>query len=107
MKPKRVEIVNDVLAIAWEDAHESYFTLEALRRACPCAVCKGEANVMVEFKPAPKQYSPQSFQLLGWQYVGGYALQPHWADGHASGIYSFDYLRQLCDCEQCQGQRAG
>jgi DUF971 family protein len=24
--------------------------------------------------------------------VGGYAIQPVWADGHATGIYSFDYL---------------
>jgi len=22
-------------------------------------------------------------------------LQPHWADGHGTGIYSFTYLRRL------------
>ena len=27
--------------------------------------------------------------------VGGYGLQPEWMDGHASGIYSFSYLRSL------------
>jgi len=27
--------------------------------------------------------------------VGGYAIQPVWADGHATGIYSFDYLRRI------------
>jgi DUF971 family protein len=26
--------------------------------------------------------------------VGGYAIQPVWADGHATGIYSFDYLKR-------------
>jgi len=95
VKPKTVEVVNNILAIAWDDGHESYLDLEALRRACPCAMCKGETNVMVEYKPPPQTLTPSSFQLRGWQYVGGYAIQPQWADGHASGIYSFQYLRQL------------
>jgi DUF971 family protein len=95
MKPKNVEIVNNILAIAWDDGHESYFDFETLRRACPCAACKGETNVMVEYKPKPHSYTPASFELRGWQYVGGYAIQPHWGDGHASGIYSFQYLREL------------
>jgi DUF971 family protein len=50
MKAKTIQIVNDILAIVWEDGHESYFDFETLRRACPCAMCKGEANVMVEYK---------------------------------------------------------
>jgi DUF971 family protein len=35
--------------------------------------------------------------LAGFGMVGGYALQPHWADGHESGIYSFQYLRRLAE----------
>ena len=27
--------------------------------------------------------------------VGGYAVQPVWADGHATGLYSFDYLKRV------------
>ena len=63
MKPKTVEVVNNILAIAWDDGHESYFELEALRRACPCAMCKGETNVMVEYKPPPQILTPSSFAL--------------------------------------------
>jgi DUF971 family protein len=95
MKPNRVEVINTTLAIAWEDGQESYLELETLRRACPCALCKGETNILVATKPQPGNYTPASFELRGWQFVGGYGLQPHWADGHAAGIYSFDYLRQL------------
>jgi DUF971 family protein len=40
-------------------------------------------------------YSPESFQLTGFDIVGGYALQPRWADGHSTGIYSFTYLRRI------------
>ena len=101
MKPKNIEVVNNILAVVWDDGHESYYDFEPLRRACPCALCKGETNVMVEYKPPPQKLTPASFELRIWQYVGGYAIQPHWADGHASGIYSFQYLRDLCNCEQC------
>ncbi len=40
-------------------------------------------------------YTDKSFQLIGFDLVGGYALQPRWADGHSTGIYSFTYLRRL------------
>jgi len=40
-------------------------------------------------------YTDKSFQLAGFDFVGGYALQPRWADGHSNGIYSFTYLRRL------------
>ena len=101
MRPKTIEVVNTVFAVIWEDGHESYYDFETLRRHCPCALCKGEANVMVEYKPPPQRYTPQSFEMKRWEYIGGYAIQPHWADGHASGIYSFGYLRGLCACDEC------
>jgi DUF971 family protein len=40
-------------------------------------------------------YSDDSFQLKGFEIVGGYAVQPRWCDGHGTGIYSFQYLRRL------------
>ena len=95
MKPRTVEVVNGILAIVWDDSQETYLDPEPLRRACPCALCKGETNVLSHAAPAPKNFTPASFELRSWQYVGGYALQPQWGDGHASGIYSFDYLRSL------------
>ena len=33
--------------------------------------------------------------------VGNYALQIDFNDGHTTGIYSFDYLRTICPCEDC------
>jgi DUF971 family protein len=29
--------------------------------------------------------------------VGGYGVQPLWADGHGTGIYAFDYLKRVAD----------
>jgi DUF971 family protein len=95
MKPKTIETVNNFLAIVWEDGQETFVDFETLRRACPCAACKGEANILVAAAPIPHNFTPASFELRSWHYVGGYALQPQWGDGHASGIYSYDYLRRL------------
>jgi len=38
--------------------------------------------------------------------VGRYAVQIHWSDGHATGIYTFSYLRNLCPCPECTALRA-
>jgi len=43
------------------------------------------------------EHGAGAFELRGIEPVGGYALQPAWADGHASGIYSYDYLRKLAE----------
>jgi len=95
MTPKNIQVIQRTFAIVWNDSREDYFDLEKLRRACPCATCQGEGNVLISARPTPQNYLPASFELRGWQYIGGYGVQLQWADGHATGIYSFDYLRQL------------
>jgi DUF971 family protein len=42
-----------------------------------------------------QQIGPRGFELLRSEAVGGYALQLFWADGHSTGIFTFDYLRRL------------
>jgi DUF971 family protein len=37
----------------------------------------------------------RSFSLRSYAVIGGYALQPTWADGHATGLYPFELLRRL------------
>lgn len=76
---------------------ESYFPLEILRRACPCAGCGGEPDVLGRVVRPDVQYSAESFVLASFEFVGGYALQPAWGDGHRTGIYSWNYLRRLAD----------
>lgn len=92
---KNVQLIGNELAIAWSDGAESYLPLERFRRACPCASCGGEPDVLGNISRPDVTYSAPSFELVGWQFVGGYALQPAWADGHNTGLYSFQYLRRL------------
>ncbi|PWU08134.1 MAG: hypothetical protein C5B47_05160, partial [Verrucomicrobia bacterium] len=92
--PKNLQLISQELAIAWNDGTESYIALEALRRACPCAVCQGEPDALGRTPNlAPKPLGPASFELSRWELVGNYGLQPHWKDGHSSGIFAWGRLR--------------
>ena len=90
-------IIGDELALVFSDGLEAYLPLPLLRRACPCAACQGEPDALGRVIRPPVQHGPNSFDLLQATPVGGYALQLKWADGHASGIYSFTYLRKLAE----------
>lgn len=93
--PNNIQPIGNELAIAWNDGTETYFELELLRRSCPCAACGGEPDVLGYVVRPEGQYTDDSFILKRWHIVGGYAVQPTWGDGHASGLYSFDFLRRL------------
>lgn len=90
-----LQLIGPELAIAWSDGEESYLPLETLRRACPCATCGGEPDVMGNVVRPHNEYASASFALKSYEFVGGYGWQPRWGDGHATGIYSFEYLRRL------------
>ena len=95
LHPLRTEVIGRELALAWSDGKESYIALEKLRRACPCAACGGEPDVMGEIQRPRVSYGPHSFELRSFRFVGGYALQPTWNDGHDTGLYTFRQLRAL------------
>jgi len=97
MLPSRFETVGEFLAIRWPDGEETVISLEQLRRSCPCAECSGEVDVTGKLRQlgAPKPYFATSFQLRGWEAVGNYAVQPTWMDGHATGIFTYERLREL------------
>ena len=103
LTPTSIQPIGSELAIAWSDGAESYLPLNLLRRACPCAACGGEPDVLGHVVRPQVAYTPQSFILKGVAVVGGYALQPAWADGHGTGLYTFPYLRRLAS-EAAPGQ---
>jgi len=97
LQPTNIQQIGNELAIHWNDGGESFLDLQFLRRACPCAACGGEPDVLGNILRPNVTYSGNSFDLAGFQIVGGYALQPQWRDGHNTGIYSFQYLRRLAE----------
>jgi len=96
MRPLDMQTIGEELAVKWEDGSESFIRFETLRRACPCAGCQGEVDIMGNvYKDEARPLSPDSFRLVRLLRVGGYAVQPIWADGHSTGLYSFDYLKRV------------
>jgi len=96
------------LEIDWQDGHKSAWGFAWLREACPCATCVEERNAEGR---KPGQPKPKPSQLLPMyapppkpasaHAVGRYAIQFNWMDGHSGGIYSWEYLRRMCQCQEC------
>jgi DUF971 family protein len=100
MRPLDLQPIGRELAVKWEDGSESFIPLERLRRACPCAGCHGETDILGNVYKNPEQpLTAKAFELVKIGSVGGYAVQPVWADGHGAGIYSFDYLRRVANAK--------
>jgi len=82
--------------IDWADGHRSVYPHAILRGYCPCAGCQGHTGDIHFVQPSDAQQELDEIEV-----VGGYAISLKWFDGHASGIYSFKYLRALCHCPVC------
>ena len=97
------------LQIEWQDGHVSHYSFAGLRAVCPCVECRGGHASMG--RPAdPRQVraaQDESLNLENLSPVGNYALQLHWSDGHATGIYTWEYLRQACPCPVCLPEEDG
>jgi DUF971 family protein len=106
--------------IIWSDGHASHYDFAYLREKCPCAMCNDERQKKEDGQknderlkkenahgappllssPALPMFKPK-LRAQSAHAVGNYALQIDFNDGHSTGIYSFDYLRTICSCEDC------
>ena len=86
------------LRLTWNDGHAAEFENGYLRGYCPCAGCQGHGTGAVEYRPPEKPVKPLQIRP-----VGNYAISIQWSDGHDTGIYRFDFLREICPCPTCQG----
>jgi DUF971 family protein len=82
------------LRITWADGRVSRYTAAAMRRACPCAQCVNEWTGERTLRP---ELISDELTIRDFSVVGRYALNFKWSDNHDSGIYSFRYLRELCE----------
>jgi DUF971 family protein len=123
-KPAKVKVHVSTGAgvdITWADGHASHYDFAYLREACPCAMCNDERmkkaqgqekdaqlkkdnpsrpNAPSLGSPLLPMYKPK-LSAKAAHAVGNYALQIDFNDGHATGIFSFDFLRTICPCKEC------
>jgi DUF971 family protein len=93
---------NRELVIRWDDGHQSSYPVNYLRKECPCAEC-------LKIRTAPKNplrvlTGPvtTSVEIVELSLAGNYGLNVTFTDGHNTGIFSFDYLREICPCSICR-----
>lgn len=102
MNPQRVDVsLSQGVTLQWPDGRTDHLSILQLRRACPCATCNdlhgtGETPTALPASPLP-MFKPQGATLLAVEPVGRYALQFSFSDGHKTGIYTWEYLRELAD----------
>lgn len=107
-KPAEItEFSDTALQIIWDDGHVSIYPYEDLRQECPCATCrqlrKTSKNGRLPFKKTiPLRANSSSIKPLGIDPVGQYAFRFSWNDKHDTGIYTYEFLRELCSCEECR-----
>jgi DUF971 family protein len=95
--------------IEWKDGHLSKYSFSFLRDACPCALCDEERSKSgrrpgAQALPKPGElpmYKP-ALKALSAEGVGKYAIRFQWNDSHELGIYSWQWLRDICPCNECQ-----
>lgn len=98
-----VEIQRDhqgQMRILWDDGQTCLYAYANLRKVCPCAVCR---DLRMQHHQAPAnpfqvvtEVTTQDVHPVRLSPVGNYALHIEWSDGHHTGIYPWDMLRNLC-----------
>jgi DUF971 family protein len=97
--PEKLELVDPTrLRIIWSDGQARDYPIRELRDKCPCATCREERNAP---PPSPLQLpivtaaEIQPLRIAAMKPVGNYAYSIDFSDGHDTGIYTLDALREL------------
>ena len=85
------------LRLTWNDGHTAEYAYDYLRGWCPCAGCQGHSGKIRYLPPA----NPVTVESI--KPVGNYAISLAFSDGHGTGIYRYDFLREICPCGPCGG----
>jgi DUF971 family protein len=85
------------LLIDWSDGHQRTYRVRALRDACPCATCREKQSAPRDPLALPVLSAGDltPLRITGMQPVGNYAYAISFSDGHNSGIFTLELLREL------------
>ncbi len=86
------------LVITWSDGARRRYSFRELRDSCPCATCREKRNASPPsplMLPILTDAQIQPLAIAGMKPVGNYAYAIAFSDGHDTGIYTLDFLREL------------
>jgi DUF971 family protein len=93
---------DDRLVIHWNDGHRSVYSWRHLRDNCPCAGCREERQKPADPFRILKTSELAPLKPVSLTPVGHYAYKITWSDGHDSGIFTLENLREMCQCPECR-----
>jgi DUF971 family protein len=93
--PAEIQIIGSELAIRWVDGTETFIPIPKLRAASPSAEVQGERDIFGRRYGGEAGAGRPDVDLLGWTPIGNYAIRFRFSDGHQTGLYTYDYLREL------------
>ncbi len=107
--PKMLRRSGDrAIIIQWSDGARREYTFQELRDACPCASCRekrsqpsaaasgsGSHSAMKNLLPVLSLAEARPLSISRMDPVGNYAYSIEFSDGHSTGIYTLELLRQL------------
>jgi DUF971 family protein len=96
--PTHLDLHKDTaLQITWADGRESSYPIAYLRRMSPSADMRELRKQMVSnpLTILPDSGGADELIAVDAEMVGNYAIRITFSDGHSTGIYSWDYLREI------------
>ena len=83
------------LIIVWNDGVTMEYPPSVLRESCPCATCRAKRDEPPQGLPVLTMAEAVPTTITGMKPLGNYAYNIAFSDGHATGIYSLELLREL------------
>jgi len=87
-----VHETSKVLELAYENGKNYRLPFEFLRVYSPSAEVRGHGPGQEVLQTGKREVA-----IVNLEPVGHYALKPTFSDGHDSGLYSWEYLHDLCE----------
>ena len=90
------------ITVRWDDEHASVYPIKFLRSECTCANCVNEITGARMLDP---KTVPEDITVMKAEHVGRYGVKFVFSDRHDDGIYTWERLRYLCPCQECEARR--
>ena len=94
-RPKDVQIIGNEIAILWDNGEEDYFPMPFPREFSPSADNMGEMDILGNVHGGTGPMKHPDVNVIGWAFMGNYAIRFDFDDGHDTGLFSYDYLEKL------------
>jgi DUF971 family protein len=99
LQPTKLRLTDaGCLRIEWSDGEVREYAIRELREACPCATCREKRSASpppVTELPILSMAEARPLSIAGMTPVGNYAYSIDFSDGHNTGIYTLESLREL------------